>query len=166
MSTLKKHNLLILSLILITDTFMDKSILIAIITASGSIFLAALSFYLTKRHQIKTEWQKEKLGHYKDLLTALSELAIDGFDKNQANIKFASSVNTIALVASQEVITALMNYHDEVKYSNRNRTPEKHDELLKELLLRIREDIDLSKKDNEDTFIFHLIGTSPGKAQS
>jgi len=145
---------------------MDTSILIAIITASGSVIVAALSFYLTKRHQIKSEWQKEKISHYRDLLSALSELAIDSLDKDKANIKFASSVNTIALVASQEVITALMNFHDEVKFSNKNTSQEKHDKLLKELLLQIRQDIDLSKKDDKNTFIFHLIGSSPGKAQS
>ena len=142
---------------------MDKSVLIAIITVSGSIILAAISFYLTKRHQVRTEWQKEKLKHYKDLLTALSELVIDGYDKDQANVKFASSVNTIALVASQKVITALMNFHDEVKISNKNKSIERHDKLLKELLLNIREDISLSKKDNPDTFVFHLIGTNPEK---
>jgi uncharacterized membrane-anchored protein YjiN (DUF445 family) len=145
---------------------MDKSILIAIITASGSIVVAALSFYLTKRHQIKTEWQKEKLIHYKELLTALSELVIDGYDKDKANIKFASAANTIALVASQDVITALMTFHDEVKFSNKNKSIEKHDRLLKELLLKIRQDIDLSKKDDKDTFIFHLIGSAPGREQA
>jgi len=144
---------------------MDNSVLIAIITASGSVIVAAVSFYLTKRHQIKSEWKKEKLNHYKELLSALSELAIDGADKGKANIKFASSANTIALVASQEVITAIMNFHDEVKFSNRSKSPEKHDKLLKELLLKIRQDIGLSKKDNEDTFVFHLIGSSPGKSQ-
>jgi hypothetical protein len=145
---------------------MDKSVLIAIITASGSVIVAAVSFYLTKRHQIKSEWQKEKLSHYRDLLSALSELAIDGTDKDKANIKFASSANTIALVASQEVITAIMNFHEEVKFSNKNKSPEKHDKLLKELLLSIRKDINLSKKDNEDTFIFHLIGSAPSKTKS
>jgi len=145
---------------------MDRSILIAIITVSGSIIVAALSFYLTKRHQIKTEWQKEKLKHYKELLTALSELVIDGIDRDKANIKFAYAVNTIALVASQDVITALMNFHDEVKFSNKNKSVEKHDKLLKELLLKIRLDIDLSKKDDKDTFIFHLIGSAPGREQT
>lgn len=39
---------------------MDNTILVALITILGS----ALTFYLTKRHQIDVEWQHEKLNHY------------------------------------------------------------------------------------------------------
>jgi len=142
---------------------MDTSILVAVITTSGSIILASLSFYLTKRHQIKTEWQKEKINHYKVLISSLSDLATDGKDKDDANMRFALASNTIALVAPQSVITALMDFHDKVKYSNSNRTIEEHDILLKKLLIEIRKDIDLTKKDKEDTFVFHLIGSAPIK---
>jgi hypothetical protein len=140
---------------------MDTSILVATITTSGSIIVAALSFYLTKKHQIKTEWQKDKIAHYKLLLSALSDLATDGKDKEDANVRFALASNTIALVAPQSVITALMKFHNEVKFSNPNKTQEKHDTLLKKLLLEIRKDIDLTDKDNESSFIFHLIGSAP-----
>jgi len=142
---------------------MDTAILVTIITTSGSIILASLSFYLTKRYQIKTEWQKEKINHYKTLTSALSDLATDGKNKNEANMKFALACNTIALVAPQSVITALMEFHDEVKFSNNNQTIEKHDMLLKKLLIEIRKDINLTKKDKIDTFNFHLIGSSPRK---
>jgi len=96
---------------------MDSSILVAIITVSGSIIVAAVTFYLTKKHQLDVEWQHEKLNHYKVLLSALSDLAVDGIDKDDANKRFALAANTIALVAPQYVISALMNFHDEVKYT-------------------------------------------------
>lgn len=140
---------------------MDNSILVAIIAASGSILVAAVTFYLTKRHQLNVEWQHEKLNHYKVLLSALSDLAVDGTDKEEANQHFALATNTITLVAPQYVITALMNFHDEVKFSNKNRSIERHDRLLKELLIVIRKDIGLSAKDNINTFDFHLIGSAP-----
>jgi hypothetical protein len=142
---------------------MNDSIAVAIIAASGSILLAALTFYLTKKHQLKVEWQREKLNHYKVLLSSLSDLAVDGTDKTEANMRFALAVNTIALVAPQNVIDALMTFHDEVKFTNQNRSPEKHDKLLNQLLLAIRQDIDLTRKDNPNTFSFHLIGTAPRK---
>jgi len=142
---------------------METTIIVTLITVSGSIIIASLSFYLTKRHEIKMQWRKEKILHYKTLLEALSELAIDDTDKDKANIKFAMSVNTIALVAPQLVVTSLMAYHDEVKFSNKNRSPEKHDRLLMNLLLAIRKDLSLSKKDNPETFNFHLIGSKPKK---
>jgi hypothetical protein len=140
---------------------MGSSVLVAIITVSGSIIVAAITFYLTKRYQLKVEWQREKLNHYKALLSALSDLAVDGIDKNDANQRFALAANTIALVAPQYVITALMNFHDEVKYSNPNRTVDKHDRLLIDLLLAIRQDIGLSTEDDKKSFNFHLIGKAP-----
>lgn len=140
---------------------MDTNIFIAIISVSGSIIVASLTYYFTKRIQTKTEWQREKMNHYKVLLSAMSDLAVDGIDKEDANKKFCLASNTICLVAPQYVVTALMEFHDEIKFSNPNQSLEKHDLLLKKLLLAIRKDIGLSKSDNKDSFVFHLIGTSP-----
>lgn len=140
---------------------MDASITTAIITSSSAIIVAALTFYLTKRHEREAEWQQKKLDHYKQLLSAISDLAIDGKDGDAAAVQFASTANTIALVAPQSVITALMNFHDEVKYTNANRSLDNHDRLLIELILAIRKDVDLTSKDNKKTFNFHLIGSAP-----
>ncbi|NJD77806.1 MAG: hypothetical protein FIB08_12045 [Candidatus Methanoperedens sp.] len=140
---------------------MDTNVLVAMITVSGSILAASLTYYFTKRLQTKTEWQNEKMNHYKVLLSAMSDVAVDGKDKKEANERFSLASNTICLVAPQYVVTALMKFHDEIKYSNPNKSVERHDVLLKELLLAIRKDIGLSKSDNKDTFVFHLIGSAP-----
>jgi hypothetical protein len=96
---------------------------------------------------------------YKVLLSAISDLAIDETDKDEANLRFALASNTIALVAPQSVITALMSFHDEIKFSNKHRSDEKHDKLLIQLLLEIRRDIRLSSNDESSSFNFHLIGS-------
>ena len=140
---------------------MDTTITIAIIGASSSLLIAALTYYLTKKQQIDKEWRDAKINHYKVLISSISDLAVDGTDKKEANMKFAVAANTICLVAPQYVVTALMKFHDEVKFSNANRSPENHDKLLIDLLLAIRKDIKLSLKDNPETFKFHLIGSSP-----
>lgn len=142
---------------------MSTPIIVAFVTAGGGIFAAAITVYLTKRYQIKTEWQREKINHYKMLLSALSDLAVDGTDKDEANIKFAHAANTICLVAPQYVIDALMAFHDEVKFSNKERSEDRHDELLNKLMLAIRRDIDLSGRDDQESFNFHLIGSKPIK---
>ena len=144
---------------------METTVLIALISTCGSIVVASLTFYLTKKEKIKMEWQQIKINHYKLLLSAISDLAIDTLDHNEANLKFANASNTIALVAPQKVITALMNFHDEVKFSNKNKSIEKHDQLLKKLLLEIRKDIGISEKDIEKTFTFHLIGSLPKRVK-
>ncbi|MHB8150346.1 MAG: hypothetical protein ACYDIB_09295 [Desulfobulbia bacterium] len=140
---------------------MNAAIVVAIITASASVVVAALTFYLTKRHELSVQWRSEKLNHYKVLFSALSDLAVDGTDKNDANKRFALAANTISLAAPQYVIDALMAFHDEVKFSNQNKSLERHDKLLKELLLAVRKDIGLAKGDNGATFNFHLIGSAP-----
>ncbi len=140
---------------------MDNAIVVAIITASGGITVAALTFYLTKRHELTVQWRNDKLNHYKVLFSALSDLAVDGTDKDDANKRFALAANTIALAAPQYVINALMAFHNEVKFSNPDKSPERHDKLLKELLLAVRRDIGLAKGDNGADFNFHLIGSAP-----
>ncbi len=140
---------------------MNTSIIVAVVSTGGSILVAAVTFYLTKRHQTKTEWQKEKVNHYKVLLSALSDLAVDGTNKDDANKRFALAVNTICLVAPQYVIHALMEFHNEVKYSNDSKKVDRHDEFLQKLMLAIRRDIGLSGKDDQRSFDFHLIGSKP-----
>jgi hypothetical protein len=101
------------------------------------------------------------MNHYRVLFSALSDLAVDGADKDDANKRFALASNTISLAAPQYMINALMAFHDEVKFSNPNKLPERHDKLLNELLLAVRRDIGLAKGDDSATFNFHLIGSAP-----
>jgi hypothetical protein len=140
---------------------METSIIVAIISASASVLVASLSFALNKRAERKAALQQRKITHYQELLNALSDLAVDGVDKEKANQRFANAANTIALVAPQYVIEALMQFHEEVKFSNPNKSQEGHDRALKILLLAIRKSLDLPFGDDPSTFNFHLIGSSP-----
>ena len=140
---------------------MDASVQVAIISASASVIVVAVSFGLTKRAERRDSLQQRKLEHYRELLCSISDLAVDGTDKDQANQRFARATNTIALVAPQAVIDALMSFHDEVKFSNPNRSAEGHDRKLKQLLLAIRESLELPFEDDPATFDFHLIGSRP-----
>ncbi|MHB9037652.1 MAG: hypothetical protein ACYC64_13375 [Armatimonadota bacterium] len=132
------------------------SVLVTIITAS----VAVVTFCLTKKHEIDSDWRKRKIDHYKELLSSISALAVDGLDKDEANKKFAFASNTVGLVAPQKVVTALMNFHDYVKYTNLERSAEKDDLLLRQLMLAIRKDIGM-KGDDSKTFSFHLVGAAP-----
>jgi hypothetical protein len=144
----------------------DISVQVAIISAAASIFVASISVILATRQKQAEDLRQRKLEHYKLLLSAISDLVLYESNENawnEANNKFASAANTIAMVAPQSVITALMAFHDEVKFSNPNHSPERHDQLLIELLLKIRRSLDLPFKDDPTTFTFHLIGSRPPK---
>jgi hypothetical protein len=140
---------------------MEASIIVAIISASASVIIAALTFALNKRAERKTALQQNKTVHYQKLLNAISDLAVDGTDKNEANMRFANAANTIALVAPQYVISALMEFHDEVKHSNPNKSSVNHDRKLILLLIAISKSLALPFKDDPDKFQFHLVGSRP-----
>jgi len=143
---------------------MTDSIWVAFIAACASILVASLTFYFTKKHERTVQLRNEKLNHYKVLFSALSDLAVDGTDKNDAGRRFSLATNTIALVAPQNVINALMSFHTEAMSSNKK--TERLNELLKELLLAVRKDIGLAKGDNRNTFNFQLIGSTNSQASN
>lgn len=140
---------------------MNPTITVAIIAGAASIVVAAVSFWLTKHAERRDALQQRKLEHFRELLLAISDLAVDGVDKEEANRRFARAANIIVLVAPPKVINALMAFHDEVKFSNPNRSAEEHDRKLKELLVAIRWSLQLPFED--EPFDFHLIGSRPTK---
>lgn len=120
-----------------------------------------MTFYLTKRAERRDKLQQRKLEHYGQLLGAISDLASDAADSPEANELFNRAVNTIVLVAPQNVVQAVMAFHDEIKISNPNRTQGGHDRRLIELILAIRKSLELPFPDDPATFNFHLVGRKP-----
>lgn len=142
---------------------MNPTISVAIISAAASIIVATATFVLTKRAQRKDILQQRKLAHYQDLLSGISDLASDDIDKTEANLKFARTANTIALVAPQSVISALMDFHDEIQFSNPNKSVDNHNKKLQKLLLEMRKSLELPSRDDPSSFNFHLVGSIPKK---
>jgi hypothetical protein len=70
---------------------MDASVQVAIISASASVIVVAVSFGLTKRAERLDTLQQRKLEHYRELLCSISDLAVDGTDKDQANQRFGAT---------------------------------------------------------------------------
>ncbi len=129
---------------------MEASVWAAIIAVAG----AALSFYLTKYYERKMEWQREKINHYKTFLSALSDLANNKGDKKVLE-KMAHASNDLAIIAPQTVISVWMELNNEL--SNENFSIDRQDALLRELVLAIRQDINLPNKDDPNTFSFTLL---------
>ncbi len=137
-----------------------NEVFVAIITVSGSLVVVAISYFLAKRQQIEAEWRSSKLNHYTVLLSSISDLAVDNKDI-EAHRRFAFAMNTLALVAPQKVVRAMLAFHDGVKMSNEDRSSELHDQLLSKLLLAIREDLGMKPRDNAVKFHYHLVGAPP-----
>lgn len=139
---------------------MEAVVQVAIISAAASVVVAMITSALTKRAERRDELHRNEIEHYRELLSSISELAIDGTDKDKANVRFAHAANTIALVAPQAVINALMDFHEEVRFSNPERSLKGHDAKLRRLLLEIRKSLKLPFSDVPESFHFHLIGSS------
>src|SRR5437762_9600097 len=133
---------------------------VALITVSGTILVAAITFFLTKSKERGVQLQQRKQSQYQELLSAISDLADDSVSLEQARRKFAAAVNTIFLVASQPVIDALMAYHREL--SSESIVRQKRVELLKRLILEIRKSLELPFEDDPKTFDFELVAARKG----
>ena len=139
---------------------MNAQITVALITVSGTILVAAITFFLTKSKERGVQLQQRKQSQYQELLSAISDLADDSVSLEQARRKFAAAVNTIFLVAPQPVIAALMAYHREL--SSESVVRQKRVELLKRLILEIRKSLELPFEDDPNTFDFELVAARKG----
>ena len=137
---------------------MEAALIIAIISALGSVIAAVTSYYFSRKREIEADWRNQKLTAYKELLAGLSDAAIGGINDIAAQERFANSFNTIALVAPQPVIERLLEFHDEIRIGNSSPLPGRHDAVLANLLLEIRKDLQVKPGDNVATFRFRLIG--------
>lgn len=134
---------------------MDSAVFVATISASASILVAALTFFLTKKKEREAEFRKQKLEHYKEFLDALSGVVgTDSTPENQR--RWARASNTMGLVASQQVLEAQMKFQDATAKGNPNRSSEEHDRSLNQLLLSIRKDMGVTPADDPQTFSFRL----------
>jgi hypothetical protein len=119
---------------------MDTPVIVAIISASAAVVASAGTFYLTKEKERKAEWRRYKFELYKELVQSLS--GIVGTDSTpEGNQRFAVACNTLHLIASQRVITALHEFQDEIRVSNINRDSNRHDALRSRLQWEIRKDL-------------------------
>src|SRR5258708_29112569 len=116
---------------------MEASVIIAVISALGSIVAAAMSYHFSRKREIEANWRNQKLIHYQELLAALSDAAIHGINHDKAQERFANAFNTIALVAPQPVLQRLLGFHDEISVSNPRPSKQKHHKLLSSLVYEI-----------------------------
>ncbi|WP_143277629.1 hypothetical protein [Bordetella genomosp. 10] len=99
---------------------MDASVVVAIISVSGTVMVSALTFFFTKQKEREAEWRKQKLDHYKEFMAALNDI-VGPPPTTEEKVRFASAANNIFLVGSPSVLLALRGYLDETAQSNPNR---------------------------------------------
>ena len=132
----------------------NAQITVAIITASASIAVAAVIFFLTKSKERADQLRQRKQAHYQELLMGISDLADHTVPIEQARRRFATAMNTVVLVAPQSVVAATMKYYRALASEVVDR--ERSVEALRELVLELRKSLELPFDDNPVTFDFEL----------
>ena len=144
---------------------MDLSvIIIASIGLLSSVITASLSYYFTKKHQLKMEERRLKEEFYRSFIKALSDVAIDNED-DAAQKRLSEGFNSLLLMANANVVSKLMEFHNFVKIENTaiprdsEEWTKKHDDLLTELVKEMRQDL-FGKEKNINKFFpkVHLVG--------
>lgn len=140
---------------------MAFEIVTAVMASSTALAVAVVGYWFTKKREREAELRKERLDHYKELVSSLSDI-LEGDNNFQGQKRFAVACNNLNLVAPVSVLKALQGFQDETKSSNPGRTLERHDQLLSLLLVEMRRDLNISLGD-EPELMFRL--WSPGRPQ-
>ena len=130
---------------------MTATVVTTLIGLLGSLLVAALTYWSTKRREREAEWRKEKLAYYKAFVESMSGI-VEGDDTPEGHKLYAKTTNNLLLFAPQSVIEALNTFRSEIAISNANRSRENHDKLFAILLLAIRRDVGVQPADDPATF--------------
>ncbi|MCE5322990.1 hypothetical protein LLG46_06710 [bacterium] len=128
------------------------------------VAVPTLTYYFTRKKEIEADWRKRKLEHYNELLSAISDVAIDN-NSRDAHLRMAQAFNTVGLAAPQYVIDAFLAFWDGISNSKGHILKEEHDLLLSQFIRAIRRDIGILPIDEPKTFAFRLLGGPPPSIQ-
>lgn len=144
-----------------------SQIIIASISLVTAVVTASLSYYFTKKHQLKMEERKLKEEYYKSFIKALSDVAIDNFN-DEAQKRLSEGFNSLIVIASPAVVKKLMEFHNFIRPQNQSMPRDsnewliEHDNMLRDLVKTMREDI-FGKEKDIDNYLsqVHLVGKAP-----
>jgi hypothetical protein len=142
---------------------MEPTIFVAMISAAAAIAVAALSYSFNKQRERESEWRKLKLDHYKEYVSALSGV-VGQRSTADSQARYSDAVNLMTLVAPPSVLRALYEFQDEIRHSNPNKSPARHDSTLTALLSEIRRDVHPGVPDDTGITFRLMDAPAPGAA--
>ena len=144
-----------------------EPLLIASISLFASVLTASLSYWFTKKHQLRMEERRLKEEYYKIFIKALSDVAVDNRN-DEAQKRLSEGFNSLIVIGSPPVVKSLMKFHDFARMENveiprdSNEWILRHDELLRELIKEMRRDIHGKERDIDEYISnVHLVGRGP-----
>ncbi len=135
---------------------MDGTVFTALVSgavALGTVIVTqALTYFFSKKHDHEADWRKKKLEHYIEYIAAFSRVI--GERSQLAQQRHVDALNSLALVAPPNVLTALKALQDGLKSQDFRSDILKWGPVRSELLRAMRKDCHPKPpKDNLD-FVF------------
>jgi hypothetical protein len=124
-------------------------LLAAAISGIVSIAGVVVSYWLSKRKEREADWRKLMLENYKEFTAALSGFLEGRNITDVERERFADASNAMNLVASAKTTSVLYAFFQECLYANPSANRQRNNELISNLLLAMRRDINLSLNDAE-----------------
>ncbi|HEX6368488.1 MAG TPA: hypothetical protein VF006_06140 [Longimicrobium sp.] len=136
-------------------------VIAALIAAASAVFVAALTYFLTKRREHETEWRQFKLEYYRENVLALSEITEKSITA-EGQRRFAIAANNLSLVAPPEVLEAVYAVVDDM--NNPARTEQSAERSLSAFFRRIRQDSHPAAPDDAGISFKLFSGPAPAPA--
>jgi hypothetical protein len=121
------------------------------------IFVAIVTFLLTRRREREAEWRKLKLDRYQEFFLALSGIASSGATL-ESRRRLADAENCLSLVAPIDVLRALKAFHYEVSPKNLDFSLDSQNVRLSDLFRTMRADVNPTKVCDDPAFVFEFRG--------
>jgi len=133
-------------------------ILVPIIGIILAVVSASLSYFFTKRNQLRADECRLKEKCYLDFIQALSDNVLtDNLDESRRQLSDAH--NHILLIGSPDVVEKLRHFSKLISVDNtKGFTQEEHDISLTELIKSMRSDLYKNSKINNNYPIISLSG--------
>lgn len=130
---------------------------IAILGTITAVITVSLTNFFSKRNQIKLEERKLKESYYLSFIQIISNAAIShsSIDSIRA---LADCVNKLLLVANAEVVNDVLLFMEHIQRGEINKSPEKQNILLTNVIKSMRSDLANNKKINYNYPIIEIKG--------
>ena len=90
---------------------MDGTVFTALVSGVVALGVVALTNFYSRKRDHEADWRKKKLEHCIEFIAAFSRAAREGSDLT-AQLRYLDAENSLALVASTDVLNALNDFHD------------------------------------------------------
>lgn len=119
---------------------MQSIVITSILSMLSAVLAAGLTAMFTRRREHEGDWRKLKHATYQEYVSALSGI-VEGRATPEAHRRHADAVNSLLLVAPEEVLSERDAYLAATASGHPAISRGEHDRLLNALLRALRQDI-------------------------